>query len=68
MPPKAESSTAYRDKSAEEEDDDDFDDLDGESLFIPEGPSSFQMSSLRLINQIQKPPLQHRLKTVYPQD
>ena len=32
MPPKAESSTAYRDKSAEEEDDDDFDDLDGLSL------------------------------------
>ena len=32
MPPKAESSTAYRDKSAEEDDDDDFDDLDGLSL------------------------------------
>jgi hypothetical protein len=29
MPPKAESSTAYREPAVQDEDDDDFDDLDG---------------------------------------
>lgn len=29
MPPKAESSTAYREPTVQEDDDDDFDDLDG---------------------------------------